>query len=640
MIGLTVLALVLLFVSTYLLSFHLYVWDAALLLVLAVGGLLFVFVRYLGYYQNKLLPLKTFVPRTLWAWGRVFALFLSLCVAFIARREPSTGVNYAFLLFVWVVAMLVFAVTLLAPEFGSHKIGATSSRAEQVALVGLLLAAVLLRGWGLGRIPFNVGGDEGTQLLAGLRLLEAPMKNPFATGWYSVPTMSFLLYGVAMRLWGATIAGGRALSVIIGTAPVLTTFLLGHAVGGRKVAWGAALVVAFSSYHIHYSRLASNQILDPFIGTLGFWLLWVALRDRSSWLEHISPAWGLAGMVAGFGWYAYFGARWVTLLMALVLGWRALFESRFLQRHYRGLLLFVVGWLVVTLPLWGWYLVHPSSLSERYNAVSIFASGWLDLSRELTGKTTLQSLLEQFWKSVTAFHLTPDPTFWYYPQRPLLDFVTGALMLVGMAAAGLRWNWPGRSMTLIWFWSTLIMAWVLTENPPSSQRGLLLIPGVGLLVGWGILALEEIFGQYRRALTVLLGVFFVVSAVLNVGFYFGVYTPQRTYGNPMAAKATEFARYAAAHPLNDGMTFFMGPPELYWDFGALAFLLRDQPGRDVLPGEIPLDVVQPARFVFVPNRAGEVTSIQSRYPGGKLVNLTTENGGSPVVVYEWGMDTP
>ncbi len=639
MIGLTVLSLVLLFVATYLLSFHLYVWDAALLLVLALGGLLIVFIRTLGHYDDRLTVLKTFIPRTPWAWGRFVALFLSLYVAFVARRGPP-NVNYAFLLFVWLAAMAIFATTLLAPGFSSRRIRLTSSRGELIALGVLLLAAALVRGWNLGWIPFNMGGDEGTQLLAGLQLLRAPMQNPFATGWYSVPTMSFLIYGVGMRLWGATIAGGRALSVIIGTATVLTTFLLGRAVGGRKMGWVAALVVAFSAYHIHYSRLASNQILDPFIGTLSIGLLWVALRDRSALVEPISPAWGLAGMVAGFGWYAYFGARWVTMLIALILGWRALLELRFLKRHYRGLFLFIAGWLVVTLPLWGWYLINPSALSERYNAVSIFASGWLDLSRELTGKTTFQSLLEQSWKSITAFHLTPDPTFWYYPQRPLLDFVTGALMLVGMAAAWLRWNWPGRSMTLIWFWSTLIMAWVLTENPPSSQRGLLMLPAVGLLVAWGVLALEEVFARYRRALMVLLGVFLVVSVALNVGFYFGVYTPQRTYGNPVAEKATEFARYAAARPLNDGMTYFMGQPELYWDFGAMAFLLRDQPGQDVQPGEILPDVAQPARFVFMPNRAGEANAIQSRYPGGKLINLTAVDGRLLMVVYEWGVDAP
>ncbi|MBN2007001.1 MAG: glycosyltransferase family 39 protein [Anaerolineae bacterium] len=638
MIALTVVSLILLFVATYLFNFSLYVWDAALLLALALGGLFVVFTHSLGHYRDKFLILKEFFPRTLWAWGRLVALFLSLYVAFAARRAFA-NVNYALLFLIWLVALVMFAVTLLAPVLNLRKIRSLLSKSEWVALGVLLLASALVRGWNLGRIPLNLGGDEGTQLLAGLQLLRHPMQNPFATGWYSVPTMSFFLYGVGMRIWGATIAGGRALSVVVGTLTVLTTFLLGRAVGGRKAGWVAALVVAFSAYHIHFSRLASNQILDPFIGTLSFWLVWVALRDRSVFDNRISPAWGVAGMVAGFGWYAYFGARWVTVLIAIVLGWRALLESRFLKRHYRGLFLFAAGMLVVTLPLWGWYLVHPSAFSERYNAVSIFISGWVDLSRELTGKTTFQSLLEQFWKSVTAFHLTPDPTFWYYPQRPLLDFVTGALMLVGMIAVWLRWNWPGRSMTLIWFWSTLIMAWVLTENPPSSQRGLLLIPAVGLLVAWGVLALEEVFARYRRALTVLLGVCLVVGVVLNLGFYFNVYTPRRAYGNPMAAKASDFARYALVHPIG-GMTYFMGAPELYWDFGVLAFLLRDQPGVDVQPGEIPQNVVKPARFVFLPSRAGEAALIQSQYPGGKLTNLVTEDEQPVVLIYDWGVDTP
>jgi 4-amino-4-deoxy-L-arabinose transferase-like glycosyltransferase len=87
---------------------------------------------------------------------------------------------------------------------------------------------------------------------------------------------------------------------------VFTTFAFGRALGGRKAGWVAAIVMAFSAYHIHYSRLASNQILDPFIGSLSLWLLWRAAVSpaENPWRE---LAWGVAGIVTGFGWYAYFG---------------------------------------------------------------------------------------------------------------------------------------------------------------------------------------------------------------------------------------------------------------------------------------------------------------------------------------------
>ena len=644
MAALTIISLILLLIATYLLSFGRYIWDAFLLLCLATAGLLTAFFRTFVPRRSVSIRVGRLLPGAPARWVRLGALLLAIAVTLAARgRVPTADFSALFLL--WIAAVASFTATLLVPILRQREIWAGFSRTEFGALLGLLLVAALVRGLALGSAPANLGGDEGTQLLAGLRLVERPMGNPFATGWYSVPTLSFVGYGLAMRVFGATIAGGRAFSAIVGTLTVLTTFLLGRALGGRRAGWIAALVVTFSAYHIHFSRLASNQILDPFIGTLAIGLLWVALDSRRLADEGISAAWGLSGIAAGLGWYAYFGARWVTLLIALILGWRALAEHRFLVRHRRGLLMFAAAWSVVVLPLLGWYTVHPAALYERYYAVSIFTSGWLTSAMGITGKSAARLLLEQFWKSATAFVLTPDPTFWYYPQRPLVDFVTAALFLVGMVAAFVRAHWPSRGLTLIWFWSALLMAWVLTENPPSSQRGLLLVPAVALFVAWGVDALERVLARHRQIVQIGLISLMSMMAALNLSFYFGVYTPRRTYGNPTSEIATEFARFALANPLPgcagasagacDGMVYFFGPPVLYWDYGGLAFLLRDQRGVDVMPGELPRDVISPARFVFVPGRAAELDAVMAMYPQGRVTQVLSPDDRALALVYDW-----
>lgn len=642
MTGLAVIALLSLLIATYLLASRRYVWDAFLLLGLAVSGLLIVFRHFFGARGATPGRWPRLWPRTWAGWTQAMALALVLIVALAARGTASVT-DYTFLLMVWLCAIGVFVATLVVPRLKSDLWHWPLSRPETWLLGALLLVAALLRVVALGRIPANLGGDEGTQLTASLNLIARPLDNPFATGWYSVPTMSFLAYGVAMRLFGATMAGGRALSALVGVLTVLTTFALGRTLGGRKAGWLAALVMTFSAYHIHYSRLASNQIFDPLIGTLSLWLVWRAAASPAEdpWRE---PAWGLAGVVAGLGWYGYFGARWVTVLLALALGWYGLRTPHFFERRRRGLLLFGCGWLIVTLPLLGWYATHPSALTERYNAVSIFASGWLAREMESTGQSAFRLLLRQFWKAATAFHLTPDPTFWYFPQRPLVDFVTGALLIVGMAAAVLRWKWPSRAVTLLWFWATLVMAWGLTENPPSSQRGLLLLPAAALLVAWGVLALEEVFAAWRVDFHYALGALLTLMAVLNGFFYFGVYTPPRVYGNPSAEQATIFAQFILAHPFPDCETaaqpapapiYLFGPPELYWDFGVFTFLLRDYPGVSVLPDEPLPSVSAPARFAFIPHRVGELTEVRALYPQGQLTEIRASDGRLLMALYDW-----
>ena len=637
---LTSLALGLLLIATYLLALDRYVWDAALLLFLSVLGLLIAMRRVLTHHRAGVGGVRHWTPLSWRVWGQFGVLALSLLVGLMTRNRPAAA-DYTFSLILWLLAVGGFAATLLLPplrRLSLADVRAALPRWEWIALGGLLVVSAALRLLGLGRIPANLGGDEGTQLLAGLRLIQPPLGNPFATGWYSVPMMSFFAYGLAMRVFGVGIAGGRALSALIGTLTVLTSWLLGRSLGGRRVGWWVALTVAFASYHIHYSRLASNQIIDPFIGALAIWLLWQGMhRPRlDPWRL---PAWGLSGMALGAGWYAYFGARWMTVFVAMILAWRAATSPRFLTRHRRDMICLFAGWLVVVLPLLAWYSTHPSTLTERYNAVSIFASGWLRREIEITGKSALQLLLQQFGKSLSAFHLTPDPTFWYYPQMPLLDFVSGTLMVVGMLAALLRWRWPSRTLTLLWFWSTLLMAWTLTENPPSSQRGLLLAPAVGLFVAWGVEALIEMFRPWRQYLWAAGAAMLALIIILNTGFYFGIYTPRRTYGNPTAEIATSYARFAMARP-PEGLTYFCGPPQIYWNFGALAFLLRDQPGVDVMPEEVPVDVTTPARFVFVAERADELPRVQSRYPGGEIYRITAPDERLLALVYDWPGQPP
>ncbi|MEA3309114.1 MAG: glycosyltransferase family 39 protein [Chloroflexota bacterium] len=630
--GLALVSIVFLLVGSYLCSFNFYPWDGWLLISLGLAGLSLSLGR-LFYPQRRWRWVRTSLsPAARTRWGlRAGALLLAAGVGWMARRRP-VDTDFTIWFWLWLLAVGGFAVTLLIPALRPRP-RLQLGRGAGGALALLLLAALLVRVVALGRIPANFGGDEGTQAALSLDLAAQPLGNPFATGWYSVPTFSFLLYGLSMRLGGATVAGARLLSALAGTLTILTTWLLGRAWGGRRVGWVAAAVVAFSAYHIHFSRLASNQIFDPLVATLTFWLLWRAWHGEG---EQAVAWWGLVGMAAGSGWYFYFGARWVTVLVALFLVWRAWVEPRFLARHRRDLWTLAAGWLVVTLPLLLWYLAHPSPFAERYRAVSIFASGWLRREIAATGKSTSVVLLQQLWKAASAFHFTPDPTFWYRPEAPLLDFVSGAFLLVGLAATLWRWRWPARGFTLLWWSSTLIAAWGITENPPSSQRGLLLLPAAALLIAWGAETLWELLARYREVGKYLPPALLVAACLLNLGFYFGVYTPRRVYGNPSAKTATELANFVQAHPVSGSTSYFYGAPYLYWNFGALEFLLRDQVGVDVQLDEAPADVQSPARFIFVAERQVELGAVMQRYPGGKLHELRDPVGtGVLAVIYDW-----
>jgi hypothetical protein len=276
------------------------------------------------------------------------------------------------------------------------------------------------------------------------------------------------------------------------------------------------------------------------------------------------------------------------------------------------------------------YANYPHELMSRARQVSIFASGWLEREQEITGHSAASLLLQQFWKSISAFNYTLDPTFWYYASIPLLDYVSGLLFVLGLLWTMVRCRWPNNGLLLMWFWLGLGLGWVMTENPPSSQRMTVLAPALALLVGLGLDWLIEM-GQRVTGSSWdwLAGTLLLVIVVLNLRYYFLVYTPTRVYGNPNAEIATELSRYLVEQE-DDYVVHFYAPPFMYWDFGTLAFMARDVEGVDVPPvgeGEGPEpDLSRGVRFVFLAERLGELESARERYPGGQETSVYSDNG--------------
>lgn len=613
--------------------------------------------------------------RRMWAWlrqrpMRVLAgaggLALSLEAGLLARRQ-SPEVDFTVLLLTWLVGvawfLLAFVPSALKDKNAPGAVGQIANlsyrfsgrvgarlryqwrlrRRELVVVAALLLVALAVRGIDLEHVPLNLGGDEGTWGMEGLAMFEGGrLANPFAARWFAFPSLSFLAWGLSIRVFGDSVTGLRALSVLIGTASVLTTYLLARELWGRRVAWLSAALLTFAHFHVHFSRLAVNNIADPLFITLSLWLLVRGLRKRRV------IYFALAGTVMGLGWYGYFGARLIGVIAAVYVGWRFLAERRFLARHGWSLVVLAGAALVVMAPLLLYYADHPDALAARSRQVSIFASGWLEREQVITGRSATSLLLQQLWKSISAFNYTLDPTFWYHASIPLLDFVSGVLFVAGLVWAMGKLGRRGNGLLLLWFWSAVILGWVITENPPSSMRLVIVGPALALLAGLGLNWLVGVGqrlqdggllgGERATWSRVVIGLL-VVVAVLNLYYYFGVYVPARVYGNPTAEIATVLSRYLKRED-TDGVVYFYAPPVMYWDFGTLRFMARDMDGVDVNQpageGQVPeIDRARRAYFVLLPHRLVELEAVRARYPGGFEFPVYSDADGRMLyVLYE------
>lgn len=529
-------------------------------------------------------------------------------------RDP----NYWWAWRLWLVSVVAYALAFVE---GVPKFSWTALQAHRYEVVGvcfLLLAAFLLRVVHLQSIPQNIGGDECSQGLEAIQMITPGYRgNIFATGWLSVPRLSMLWNAPWIKVFGREAFGLRLPWALVGTATVLMVYLLIRRLFHPGWAMATSVLLACFDYHIHYSRLGSNQIADPLFTAAVYYFLLRAVEGKRR-LD-----WALAGIVLGLSWYFYAGARLTTVLVVITLAYFALRQRDFLSQHRDGLLILVVGMLIVGAPLFAWYSKHPDEFNGRLNSVGIFQSGWLDREVQITGKSKAYLLFDQFRRAFLFTNYYPDRVVWYNSPRPLLPLVPAALFMLGFAYAVAHGLELPYFLILAWYMSTVIFGGALTDSPPSSQRLTGLTPGICLfqvvVLSKVLEYIQKIWRLRRWVRQLAMVVLIAAIAIASAHYYFFTFTPLRVYGSPQAEIATEVGRYL--RDLNrDHYVYFFGLPRLFLGFATLPYLDPNLWGEDVQnlaqvqPDALRKDAV--VVFVFVPERLGDYEWVVSQYPGG------------------------
>lgn len=498
---------------------------------------------------------------------------------------------------------------------------------EVATVAGLTLLALSLRVAALGRVPYTLGGDEAWLGLMARQVLRGELRNPFAVGYMSLPTLFYWTLSWSLSLVGDAMTGLRLPAALVGTATVPMLYLFARDLWGRRTALLGALFLATYDYHIHYSRLGASNVWDPLFVVLTLWALDRGLtREQGRTRSFLA-----AGLAMGLGTYFYGSARLLPVLVGLyaALVW---FQKRKELRTpalYVGLM--VLAFLIVAGPILGYALAHPNEWNARLDQVGILRSGWLEREPELTGKGTATILAEQFLRAAGAFHVFPDRTVWYGAERPLLGFMAGAFAVLGMAWAVARWRDRRYFLVVIWFWSVIIWGGMLTVSPPSSQWLVIAIPAVALLVTFGLVESVGLLCRLqrygRRWENLALGLLIALLAVSSIRFYFVEYAPSGRYGSENGETATMVGHYL--RDLDQGtQVYWFGAPRIYWNFGSISFLAPQVTGRDVVDpltaspefaGEAAAAAVgRGVVFAFLPERVEDLSWVQQALPDGRV----------------------
>ena len=574
--------------------------------------------------------------RWLFALGVLAAILMSVA----ATAVNNTPANQPFLpLSLWIGSMivLVFATGFPHDRERIRRFFGTFTRPEWLAIGVLALFGLALRVYSLSDLPMNVHGDEGEMGLRARQVLLGVLKNPFETGWLSHPTLWFFLQAGALAVFGDSIFGLRMMSALMGTISIVSCYLFARVLFGRNIALISTTLLTFYHFHIHFSRVAVNNIADLPFAVLAVTLYFAGYRNRSLLL------YALAGIVLGLTQHFYMGGRITPLLIALVMMLQAIRDPRLFFRNAPYLMIMFVGFGIGFGPLLEHYLKFPFKLTERLNGVSILTSEWFR-SRWQRGDTLLEVLLDQARISFGALIDTPDRGPWYVADVPLLSPAAFALMVLGVIRNGRNLLRPEYGLLPIWIVITLVLGGVVLASPPEVQRFIGASPAICILIAFGIDTIGKLVAQtlsriaWARLIIVIPALSMFVFT--NVQFYFWDYAPRSNIGFDSVEVATKVARaILVARP--EPAVYFFGPDRLFWEYGTLRFMVPLTPGVNVqrgwgtnLPPLRSKSPESPLWFVFLPERIAELRTIMEKYPNGTRLDIPRgKEKGTAVTIY-------
>ncbi|MBI4673817.1 MAG: glycosyltransferase family 39 protein [Chloroflexi bacterium] len=509
-------------------------------------------------------------------------------------------------------------------------------RVELVLLAAILVVAFVVRYWRLAWIPGIFGGDEGEMGAEALSVLNGDLKNPFVTGWLSHATLYFFAQSIFLRLMGATVYGLRLVGVVGGTLSVFVSYLLIRRLFNVRLALITAALLAVYNFHIHFSRLAVNNIFDVVFAPLVLLLLYAGLESRRA------AYFALSGMAMGLAVYFYHGTRLIPIIVAVFALYLVITQRELIFKNILNFVWMGLGALIVAGPLLYFFYLHPNDFMARLNQRGIFQSGWFDYQIK-NGKTASEIMLEQLRRSFLAFNLVPDQMVWFGTGKPLLDPLSGMFFVFGAAYSVVQFRKKNYALLLIWLVLGVFLGSTLLENPPTSPTFVMVSVPAIFFVALGLDKLIELAARVLRPLARVrwqaAAVVVLLIAAWGLAFYFIEYTPRYSYGGDPNWVAQELVKYV--QPRRDKYrVYFVAPPIMYLNIGSRKFLMPKLNGEDVLNpirSAEDLDFVQrsrPALFVFVPARENEFPIVEKTFPGGIVRTFNKPDGSLLFFIYE------
>ena len=396
--------------------------------------------------------------------------------------------------------------------------------------------------------PNGCQSDECNNGLDALKWLSGVPYQPYAETNEGQATLFTYLIALGFKLFGVGVPQMRLVPAFVGLLTVAAFFFLARDWYGRKAALVATALLATARWHVTFSRIVYELILQPLAIILLLFFMLRALRTGKRW------QWALAGVALALGMNTYTAFRVVPFaIAAFLIFWLirvAIVDRRNLRHDLEGAFVMAGGAFLAVLPLGVYTIQNWKVFTSRIQHISVM--------RDVERVGSSQPIVDNLRKTLNMFNWQGDgAALNNLPGAPMLDTLVAVLFVLGVAYA--LWHAlharPLPVLYVIWFVAIAsVTVLSVAHEAPSARRTIGLIPLIYLLVA---LFADQLFltwhtawrGKGDRALSVVVAATVAFVAFGNARTYFEKQAPDPSVWSAYSPNESAVGRYLATLPV-------------------------------------------------------------------------------------------
>lgn len=597
----------------------------ATIITLFSGVFLFILIQIV--FENQKKPSK-FLQKLAGAlpfsgaspWVVTALAFSLLAVMAMLLFEKAKLTNYIPVLVIWFFAAICYFIGFAKGHisFSQWREWFKLHRYELLAVALVTLLAIVLRFYKLGDLPRVVNGDEGRAGVAALSTNVYPYVNPFAL-WENFGALYLQFINFCLSIFGSSPFSLRLAAAIGGSIAIPAVYLLTRQISGHRVAMIAAIFLAISHTHIHFSRtVAVAYIQGTWLIPFEFYFLLSGITKRSSWRT------ALGGMLLAVHYNVYLDAQIITALIFVYLIIALIFLRSWIKPALQQVAVFWGGFAIMILPEFVFAWEHPADFFQRINKDGMFQTGWLSQEMVNTGANAAQIIIQRIVHTFLSLIYYPSFDF-YGTSVPVLNMISAVLFLLGLALVFWKTRSPGFLLLNGHFWSG-ILAIAIFSLPASADtyRVLIVLPTALIMAAVGLDYILTTLGlgwaNARKTYVAIATIIVASIMIFNTWTYYSDFLGQCKYGSDDGP--TRFASYMGnfARDADPDAQLYLLSDAVYINgtHQSVAFLSHN---RGITNLADPIETVnfKPGSILIAsPNRIPELQAWAEAHPAGKV----------------------